>query len=481
MKRILALLLALVMVLPLAACSSSLATQTLTEEAATEGEQNAEENKNEADKGPIVYPKTFSAGFGREKMNPSLPIKLGNGKVGESIADDLYATCVAVWDGEKAALFFHMDMKEMPQSIFDSATKRLAEKFDIPAENVIMTATHTHIAPHTTSDEAPNIRWRTTLYNAVVTAAEQALRDLAPTEVYVGKGDTTGFAFVRRYKMADGSYQMSPGKNSDIVESEGTPDPELRTIHFERKDKKDIIMANWQSHYCGDAYGVTSDFVHYMRKDVEKDMDMHFAYFNGGSANINTKNSLGDSPYASMSKLGPALAKVIAEAVENEEKAETGKIAINQKDLEGQVRLDTEERKQQAQEWARASGKEKDEILKKYGFDSQYEAIAVNARADIVDGKATNLIPVSAISFGDVAITANPFEMFDTSCKEIRDASPYKMTFTCSYSNAHQSYMPPDEIFPHGGYEVYVSRFVAGTAEMAVNEIVSMLQENKTK
>lgn len=478
MKKIIALLLALVMLFSLASCASSLTEEPAKDD--TEAEENKNDNNKEEDEdAPIEYPDEFSAGFGREEMAPNLPIKLGNGKVGESMADTLYATCVAVHDGEKTALFFHMDMKEMPEEIFDKATERIEKEFGIPKENVIMTATHTHVAPHTTSDEANNIRWRGTLYEAVLAATEQALRDLVPTEVAVGTGDTTGFTFVRRYLMQDGTYGWIPSGRSDIKEPESTPDPELRTIHFIRKGGKDIVMANYQTHYCGDSKGITSDFVHYLRQNVEKDMDMHFAYFNGGSANINTKNYMGDSNYASMSKLGPALAEVVAEAVKNEEKVKTGPLAIGQQDLEGTVRIDSEKDKEGAKEWAKAVGKEKDAILVKYGFATQYEAIAINARAAIAEGRATNLIPVSAISFGDVAVTANPFEMFDISCRELREASPFKMTFTCSYSNAHQSYMPPDEIFPHGEYEVYVSRFEAGTAEMTVNAIVSMLNEQK--
>ncbi|MBR5295434.1 MAG: hypothetical protein IKU24_02450 [Clostridia bacterium] len=480
MKRILALLLALVMILPLAACSSSLATENPT----AEGEPSEKgENKNE-EKGEIIYPDSFSAGFGREDMSPkNLPIKLGNGNTGDAMADSLYATCVAVCDGKTVALFFHMDMKEMPEDIFDSTTKRLQQKFGIPAENVIMTATHTHVAPHTTSDEANNIRWRSTLYEAAVNAAEQALRDLSPAKVSVGTGDATGMTFVRRYKMADGTYKMNPGKgDANIVEPESTPDPELRTIRFEREEGDDIVMANFQTHYCGDSKGITSDFVHYLRSDVEKNMGVHFAYFNGGSANINTANRLGESHYNTMSRLGAGLAKVVEESVSADKEVESGKIQVNQKDIEGEVRIDSEERRAQALEWSQTVGDSaKGEVLAKYKFDTQYEAIAVNARRKIAEGTETNLIPVSAISFGDVAMTANPFELFDISCKELREASPYKMTFTCSYSNAHQSYMPPDEIFPHGGYEVYVSRFVSGTAETTVNTIVSMLQENKAK
>jgi hypothetical protein len=138
------------------------------------------------------------------------------------------------------------------------------------------------------------------------------------------------------------------------------------------------------------------------------------------------------------------------------------------------VRKDTEERRA-----AHIAADAAAPVKQKYyatGVQSMYDEMHLTERAGL---PKTQDIPLYAISFGDIAFASNPFEMFDISGKEIRDASPYKMTFNCSYSNGHLGYMPPDEIFPHGQYEVYVSRFIAGTAEMTVNEIVSMLKEQK--
>ena len=53
------------------------------------------------------------------------------------------------------------------------------------------------------------------------------------------------------------------------------------------------------------------------------------------------------------------------------------------------------------------------------------------------------------------------------------------MTFTLAYANGALGYMPAEEIFPHGGYEVYVSRFAQGTPEKCVKELTRMLREQK--
>ncbi len=478
MKRLVALILSLLMLLPLAACSSSLKEPASAEETKTEEKKESEKKTEEKDQGPITYPEGFTVGFGREKMNPPTQVTLTMGGISTGVKEDLFATCIAICDGENKALLFHMDMKETPDKIFEACAEQISQKFGIGKENIIMTSTHTHASPHTTLNDAGNIRWRTVVNKAVLTAAEQALRDLAPAEIYVGKADTTGIAFSRRLKLADGTYKMNAKAEDNPVEHEVIADPELRTIRFDREGKKDIVLANWQSHYGAGGTLVTSDFVHYMREGVEKESNALFAYFNGASANLSLVNFLGEQALPSYVEAGKALADAVKTATKNDEKAESGKIVTMRMEMEGAVKQDSEERKQQAKEIAATSGAGQQVLIDKYGFDSIHDVNSTNTRATM---EPVTPIPLSVITFGDIAFAANPFELFDISGKELREGSPYKMTFNCSYSNGHLGYMPPDEIFPHGSYEVVKAFFVPGTAEQAVTESIRMLNECKNQ
>ena len=476
MEKIISLILSLLLLLSCAACGGP----SLGDGAAL-SETGAQTGNGEKNDGEIKLPEGFSVGFGRADMTPEVPVTLGGHTTATKVSDKLFATCVAVSDGENTALLFHMDMKDIPEKTYEYATRRIQQKLGIAPENVILTATHTHSSPHTDLSEDPNcIHWYQIIYNAVAEAAEEAMRDLALSDVYTGTGDTTGFAFVRRYLMADGSYQTNPSSSDQPVAHETEADPELRVIRFDRGEKKDVVLVNWQAHAAhavsAHSDAVSSDFIHYLREGVEKDLDADFAYFNGASGNINLTDLLGNQKHAGYDKVGKALVDVVKDAVRNEEKVESGSVVIKRSFVDGNVTQDSAERRAQAAEWAAAPEKDKGSILAKYSFQSQYEAIAVNTRAkmDPVTG-----IPLSVISFGDVAICANPFEYFDTNAKEIRDASPFKMTFTCGYSNGSFGYMPAEEVFPHGGYEVYVSRFEAGTAEKCAEETLRMLRENK--
>ncbi len=419
-------------------------------------------------------PEKFSVGFGRKEMNPPIPVLLSLGGYSTGMLDDLFATCVAVSDGENVVLLYHMDMKETPRSIFDPCAAAIEEKFGIPKKNIIMTSTHSHTSPHTTANHEGNIKWREVLQEAVLKAAEEALSDFAPAKLFISKGDTTGFAYVRRCLLADGTYRMNPRKMHNPIRQESVADPELRVLRMEREGKEDVVMVSWQSHYGCGGTEMTSDFVHHLREGLEKDMPVKVAYFNGGSANINmidfVTRKIGD--YA---EIGRALADVVKTALKEETEIESGKVIVNQFDFIGDVKQDSPERQAQAKEILSASGEEQNALIEKYGFDSIHEAYPTHSRAQM--GK-TYVIPLSAISFGEFAITANPFEMFDMNARDIRECSPYKMTFACAYSNEHLGYMPPARIFPHGAYEVFKAFFVPGTADQVVVETVRMLCEN---
>ncbi|MBQ3076089.1 MAG: hypothetical protein IJC26_08465, partial [Clostridia bacterium] len=194
MKKILSLFLALLMLLSLCACASS---SLAGDETAEKTETATSEKKEE--KGEIVYPEGFSAGFGRADITCEVPATIGPGTEATIINDPLYATCVAVCDGESVALLFHLDVKQIPKNYLKMVTNRLKKDYGVPAENVILNATHSHNSPTSLTG---NTRWLQKTLNGISAAAGDALRDLAPSEAYISKGDTTGFAFVRRYLLA---------------------------------------------------------------------------------------------------------------------------------------------------------------------------------------------------------------------------------------------------------------------------------------
>jgi hypothetical protein len=309
----------------------------------------------------------------------------------------------------------------------------------IPSENVIISATHNHSSPDTGLAERYNIaRWFTLYEKALRVMLKEALADLAPAEMQIGRTETEGMNFVRRYLMEDGTYNGIAGTNNGkkYVAHETEADPELQVIKFEREEAKDIVLMNWQAH-AAHALGlpenqICADFITYIRDGAEEKYDCLFAYYQGACGNINFHSSLGLSKY-------------------NNNYIHVGRALVNDlgKALEAAVPSKTDE----------------------------IRAIATKVTVTKKSNGGTDQMPISAISIGDVAFIAAPYEMFDTNGMEIKAASEFDMTFICGYANGRYGYMPSALAFPHGDYEVQQCKYVAGTGEQIANEHIKLLKQ----
>lgn len=481
MKKILLILLTLPLVLSLVSCASSLDAGTAPTAAETSEKTETEEQGTEEKE--IKIPEGFSTGFARQDVSPyGYSVRMNSTSTASKVKDPIFATCVAVSDGEQIALFFSLDIRnttkgKQMQSIVSKAT-------GIPEENMFFTATHNHSGPDPTATTSDVTRWYADFYKALVKIAKDAIADLTPSEIFIGKTlSPAGTNFVRRYQRADGSWDGIHNANTStepVTAYESEADKELRTLRFDRGDKKDIVMVNWQAHAAhalsSNNSVITADFITNLRKGVETEMDVNFAYYQGACGDINFSSHMKDKKYDGWEEIGTVLVDTVKEALQAEEQAESGKLQITKSVLDGVVRKETAERVKQAKTINNTSGDEaKAALLSQYAFASRYAVSAVIKRAGMGE---TSPLPLYCISFGDVAFASAPFEMFNTNGIQLRAASPYKMTFNCSYTNGACGYMPSSEAFDHGGYEVDTCYFEKGTGERVVNESVRILNEH---
>ena len=478
MKKLLILLLAVGMLLPLCACSSGLATEETKTAEQTEEAKTVEAKET----GPIVYPEGYSVGYASVDVTGTIfPLTYYGGQAKGS-QDPLMLSCVALCDGENVALIMTIDLKKMYGKVFNQSTKIIEKEFGIPAENVIISSTHSHSAPDAGEEGASgNIQWVQQYYKKVPQVVEAALRNLDVVEkAYVGKANEEHpIAFVRRYYMADGSFKTIASSNpcTEYKAHESEADPEFRTIRFDRKNKKDVLMVNFQTHYGGQVQPnmLSADFVHPFRQEAEKEWDCHFAYFSGAGGNINFKTNIPGERY--FEEPSDAIAEFMSStrrAMNGEEAVQLSKIRSERNLYPGKVMHNSEEEVQKAQEVVNA-GYESSEgiaLMAKYGFDRHYEPAFIVTRSRLGE---TLEVPLTAISFGDIAFTAFPYEMFHENGKQVRDGSPFKMTFICTLSGDALGYVPSAIGYQNGGYETFNCRFAPGSGEEFANESIRLL------
>ena len=88
-------------------------------------------------------------------------------------------------------------------------------------------------------------------------------------------------------------------------------------------------------------------------------------------------------------------------------------------------------------------------------------------------------IDLDVVSVGELAFIMAPYEMFDTNGMEMKQGSPFAVTFVANCANNTLSYIPSALAFEHGGYEIDRCQFVPGFGEEMARTFVGMLNELK--
>ena len=77
----------------------------------------------------------------------------------------------------------------------------------------------------------------------------------------------------------------------------------------------------------------------------------------------------------------------------------------------------------------------------------------------------------------DVAIWSAPVELFCEISNEVRERSPFPFTFYFGYTNGWLGYLPTEEEYKHGGYEVdVVSPYTPVTGRELTESVTAYLQ-----
>ncbi len=102
----------------------------------------------------------------------------------DSIRDHLFARVIVVDDGTTCAVLVGLDFGATPNQVVEDAIPRVASGTGCPAQNVIVSATHTHSS--NTAGLGQGAPTAKTVANAIVEAAAAAKSKLAPARVGYG-------------------------------------------------------------------------------------------------------------------------------------------------------------------------------------------------------------------------------------------------------------------------------------------------------
>ena len=429
------------------------------------------------------------AGFAKIDMTPDYPVGLAGysdaeKRIHEMVVEPVYATCIALTEGEETILVFTIDNCACDRGTAEKIRAAVTEATEIPDEKIFCSATHGHNCPAVWGYNGS--RFAQQLYAACAVAAKEALADRAPSKMLAAKKEFPGMNFVRHFMTANGTpagSNFGTFKDNPAVGYLSEPDKQMVLIKFEREGfKKPILMVNWQGHpdRGGEIgrFNIAPSYPGPLRDTLSALSGCLVAFFTGSDGNTNIDSRVAaDKHNLNWREYGVKMAELAYSFLPELQEIEGSGIAYKREMVEVDVDHSWDHMVPQADEvfalWKSTDKKTGDVLAKQYNFTTVYQARAIRNRAKM--GKTT-VLEINAFRIGGIGFTTGTYEMFSEAGIEIKKRSPYAITFELT---GNSTYVPTDKAYNYRCYEADTSFYARGTAEKLVDRYIAMLEEIK--
>ena len=387
----------------------------------------------------------------------------------EGVLDRIYSRAVVLDDGTSTAALISVDAGAVPDAIWQEVARRLESELGIPADNVLLTATHTHSVPRQDVGSYTD---------KIVESARLAKARMVSARVGYGSG--VSYLNVNRNIIDPQTRRWWEGPNY-----EGPSDKTVAVLAVETPSGEPIaVYYNYAMHavtvgqldmVSGDAPGTASKYI----EDS----------FAGNVVALWSSGAAGDQ--------NPLYFQQTYDLreIRIEEYAERGIDISNAMPPGGQglnrddptvTRL-MNQQKQMIQSMGQFLGEEVLHVVR--GMDRLQSDVNIAGRHKIVScpgrertnegragfpGEYREAAPVEIrlglVALGDIMIGAVNAEVFNPIAQRLKRESPYARTMLATLTNgmARSGYIPHDAGFGMYTFEVLSSRLQPGCAESAI-------------
>lgn len=440
----------------------------------------------------------LKVGFGRVDITPNMGWDVPgyfNKRLMSGVLDPLLATAVVFDDGDRRAAVVSADTIGFNDHYTAHAKAHIAKACSLSEDAIFLHATHTHTGGFIGDNDAPVEEFELNEYSIwlmgrLADAINLAINDLAPAKMSYTRGRVEDVAFVRRFRMKDGTVMTNPGWQSpDIDHALGTPDEESRLLIIKREGKPEIGIVNYQVH--PDVIGgewVSADFPGFVRRTYEKNIENSLCmYINGTQGDTNhvdvrRPQDTWSHGYLRSEYMGKKIAYSVLSNYDLAEEVPGEKVAFATKTITVKYNKGKPEEVEAALKLAALyyeTGSEAAALPDVEPFMRKVEMVAEACRIErLLNRPDDKELTVSAISVGDVVFAGFPGEPFtDVGCA-IKENSKFRLTMPVCCVNGYEGYFPTKQAFSEGGYETLDASFASGTAEKLIEastEIVNSL------
>ncbi|GEM_PF-1132890 len=398
-------------------------------------------------------------------ITPSKPLPLlgqMHERLGEYTRDPLTVNVAMLSDGDLKVAVISVDVCMIPEALArrlrNKCAEKCAEKCAISADRVLISATHTHVAPCTTDRIVGKAdpEFIESLEQAVVESVSSAIDDLDDVDVYAGTGHIDQMGWNRRGLREDGGCHMYYGSwFEDFVGIEGPRDGSVSVVFARRPDSDSVklVMTSFSTHpnsvegesfYSADIPGEVRRVLRGVLGD-----DVGVVYLTGAAGNtapsIMEDNRDAQQPWRGESGLlrsGQCLGGEILRVIAQQTKPmESPKLRLEREELEIPIRP-----------W--------DEASEFSHFGSGMLEFFKKSKADwdrMLKEKSPVTAPVSVVRIGDAALLLNAAELYCEFGLAMKEKSPARVNLVGQLNNGWIGYVPTPQAIKHGGYSAQSS------------------------
>ena len=172
----------------------------------------------------------------------------------DDIHDDLYARALVLDNGSNAVAIISLDLLWVPPQITRQVRAIVADKTDIPQQNVLISSTHTHFGPRIFSrtrlgpEEAHDkidASYISTLVKKMANSVFIAHKNLKDVSLGAARGRIPEIVYNRRTRTADGSVEMSFTLAPEVIATRRIgrgPDGSTRVTFTPPPDKPELTF-----------------------------------------------------------------------------------------------------------------------------------------------------------------------------------------------------------------------------------------------
>ena len=440
------------------------------------------------------------AGFGRVNVTPMMGIGIAGyykPRFAEGVLDDLEINALALACGDEKAVLISIDHCGIIREIIADYKRHVSEVTGVPEEGIYIHATHTHTAPflNLNSENLLEQEYYRMVYHKMADAAKEALDDLKPAKMGWGIGQAPNIAFIRRFRMKDGSIRTNPGVNHPEIDAPiGEVDERVNVLRFDREGAESLVLVNFGDH--PDTVGgskISADWPGFLRRSVEQALDhTKCIFFNGAQGDVNHVNvhpkdgDLNDMfmdfddvsrGYGHARYMGRVVAGAVLQTYDKVKYIEVESLKCKQRTIHVPSNLPKPEELPEAYRINELHQAGRDEELPYTGMMLTTVVADAARKIRLEHGPEAFDMELSAIAIGNVVMMGIPGEPFTGVGRGLKETEGWDMVLPTCNTNGKQGYFPMKEAYDEGGYEAGSSNFRAGVAELIIEEGRKLMSE----